>query len=330
MILVTGATGFIGRRLMKRLVETYDRNQILCLVYPKADTDLERTGRALLAELGIQSIPVDLTTGAGLELAPSSPEILLHLASNTDTGSVDHRINDIGTKLLLEAVRPRKVVFTSTISVSDHRTFPNQPGDESSELLRPRSEYGRRKLQTEAYLKAQAKERNFSLSILRVSATYGSGTRAKGLYDSLVALAKQDSLLARINYPGQMTSMHVDDVADILVKLSQLPEDAGNPKTFLAEAETLSIHEMCAGIYHALKKPFRPIVLPSWFWWIAQKISLLIYAAEPVLPHGIYNKLWQLTLLVNNGYNNVSIRLKQTFPEKAFKRFQDTAQDLLA
>lgn len=333
MILVTGATGFIGRRLVKRLAESHDPREIVCLAYDKTDTGLERTGRAILDELGVRRLPIDLVTGRGLEDIPKYPDAVFHLASNTDTGARDHSINDVGAKNLLDALKPLnptcRFVFTSTISVSDHRKNPDAPGDETSELLRPYSEYGRKKLQTEAYLQTRCREDGFSLSILRVSAAYGGGTRSNGLYDSLRTLAARDSILARFDYPGRMTVMHVDDIADVLVELSRLPAHPGHASLYIADAEELSIHEMCGAIYCALGKPFRPIRLPRWFWRFTGLASRLIYAMEPVLPHSIYNALWQLTLLVNNGYNNVSIRLRRTFPEKTFKRFADAARDIL-
>lgn len=335
MILVTGGTGFIGRRLMRRLVEIYDPKEIICLVRPDHTSALEQSGRAVLDTLGISYIPVDLATGTGLEHIPRSPRIVLHLASNTDTGTHDHRINDVGTKLLIEALQPldrnSTFIFTSTISTSDHRLNPSEAGNENSILLRPRSEYGRRKLETEAYLRDQCQKDGFNLSILRVSATYGNDTRALGLFDSLVTLAKKGSLIGKLDYPGRMTLMHVDDVADLLVRLTQLPfMQPGTPRTFIAHAEVLSIHEMSRAIHAALGAPFSPIRLPRWLWRLAQGVSPLIYAIEPILPHVIHNKLWQLTLLVNNGYNNTSVTLKNTFPDKTYKLFSDHAKDLFS
>ncbi len=333
MILITGATGFIGRRLIRRLVNVFDPQNILCLVHPNHSNPLEQSGRALLDALGIRYIPVDLATGSGMEQVPRSPDIVFHLASNTNTGARDHRINDVGTKLLMEAIQPfhqnGTFIFTSTISVSDHRSDPHKAGNENSVLLRPRSEYGRKKLETERYLREKCGQDGFSLSILRVSATYGGGTRAHGLFDALVAIAKQGSNIGRFDYPGLMTTIHVDDVADVLTRLAHLSTQPNKPRTFIAHAEVLSIHDMSAAIHEALHIPFAPIRLPAWFWQLTQHGSSFIYALERMLPHSIYNKLWQLTLLVNNGYNNTSLHLQDAFPDKVYKYFKDNARDLL-
>ena len=106
MILVTGATGYVGRRLIRMLVETYGSSKILCLVYDQYDNDLERSGRAHLDKLNIKYIPVDLVSGRGLTEVPKSPDLIFHLASNTDTGATDHTVNDIGTRNLLESIQP--------------------------------------------------------------------------------------------------------------------------------------------------------------------------------------------------------------------------------
>jgi nucleoside-diphosphate-sugar epimerase len=332
-ILVTGGTGFIGRCLVGQLVQKYGAHRIICLVHKDAAPALEQTGRALLDQSGVRYIPIDLITGEGLEHVPRSPDIIFHLASNTDTGSNGHRVNDIGTKNLLKHIGPlstnTRFIFTSTISATDNREHPHQPGNEESILKRPRSEYGRRKLETEHLLTQASREQNFHLAMLRVCAVYGTGTRSDGLYDALVRFAKKDSLLARLDYPGKMPVMHVDDIADLLIRMSDIPSEPGKPELFVAAIESIAIHEMSRAIYHALGKAYRPIHLPQWLWQITRISSPVIYALEPILPRFIYNKLWQLTLLVNDGYDNQSIRLKNVFPEKGYKSFWDNAASLI-
>lgn len=73
MILVTGGTGFIGSHLLEKLVAA--REPVRCLVRPKA------TPRRLPA--GVECVPGDLTTGAGLDDALRGADIVIHLAGVT-------------------------------------------------------------------------------------------------------------------------------------------------------------------------------------------------------------------------------------------------------
>ena len=69
MILVTGATGFIGRRLIQQLAQTEAKKDILCLVH-KDSSSFEKIGRGIIENLGIRYLEVDLESGEGLEKVP--------------------------------------------------------------------------------------------------------------------------------------------------------------------------------------------------------------------------------------------------------------------
>src|SRR5258708_13192382 len=118
MILVTGATGYVGRRLISMLAEAYGASRILCLAYDQADNELERTGRSNLDELGIRYIPVDLVSGRGLGNVPKSPSMVFHLASNTDTGASDHTINNVGMRTLPPPIHPPPVPPPLTLTTT--------------------------------------------------------------------------------------------------------------------------------------------------------------------------------------------------------------------
>src|SRR6185295_11399341 len=124
MILVTGGTGFIGKRLMNYLTKQENPKDIVCLVHDHSSS-MEDAGREYLKSLGVRLIPVDLLSGKGLDQLPRSPRKIFHLASNTDTSASDHSINDVGTTNLLNALGPlgpsTHFIFTSSIAVNDHR-----------------------------------------------------------------------------------------------------------------------------------------------------------------------------------------------------------------
>ena len=87
MILVTGATGYIGRRLAGLLLERYSRKEILCLVRPSDGSRKEQSGRDNLRSLGLEICEADLLSAKGLNYLPKSPQIIFHLTSCTDTSA---------------------------------------------------------------------------------------------------------------------------------------------------------------------------------------------------------------------------------------------------
>ena len=333
MIIVTGATGFVGRRFIRLLAKTYGASNILCLAYDQADNELERTGRAVLDELGVAFIPVDLVSGRGMEKVPKSPAIVFHLASNTDTGATDHSINDVGTRNLVEAVQPLSreshFLFTSTIAVADHRENYNRPVDEETQLLRPYNDYGRRKLAAEEYLRERSRIDGFRSTIVRLSAVFGTGTRGDGLFDRLSRLVAADSLIARLNYPGKMSFVNVDDIARILVLLSQRPGASGSSELYIPIAEAMTIAELIQCYYEAYGISYRQISLPAWFWALCDAVARLFYRLEPVLPHVVNNRIWQLGLLVGNGFHNYSQKIQGVLPELKLKRFRQAVSEMI-
>lgn len=334
LIIVTGATGFVGRRLIQLLVAAYGASSILCLAYDQADNELERTGRAILDELGVSYIPVDLVSGRGLENIPKSPRMVFHLASNTETGATDHSINDVGTRRLVEALSPMSpdchFIFTSTIAVSDHREDDSIPVDENTPLLRPFNDYGRRKLVAENYLRKCALEMGFPVSIVRLSAVFGKGTRGDGLFASLSRMVARDALVARLNYPGKLSFINVDDIAHILVMLSSRQWPRGSCELFIPVCEVMTIAELIHCYYKAHGIEYQSIRFPIFFWKLCDLVAKFFYRIEPILPHAINNRIWQLGLIVGSGFHNESKKIFRTFPELKLKRFMDVVGEMIS
>ena len=333
MILVTGATGFVGRRLIRLLAEAYGASRILCLAYDRADNELERTGRSILDEAGIRYIPVDLVSGRGLGNVPKSPSLVLHLASNTDTGASNHAVNDIGTRNLLAAIQPLSpdthFIFTSTIAVADHREDIDRPVNEETPLLRPFNDHGRSKLAAEVYLRERARADGFRATIVRLCAVYGRGTRTGGLFERLSQMAFGDSVIARFNYPGRLSLINVDDIARILVLISGRQVPSGTSELFIPVAEVATISELIQYYYQAWGIGYRPIRFPPAFWRFCDLIANVFYRIEPILPHAVNNRIWQLGLVVGSGFHNESAKIHRTFPGLRLKRFKDGVGEMI-
>ena len=331
-ILVTGASGFIGRRLVEHLVKTANKDEIVCLVHKEANSELEKTGRESIKKCGLEPYPVDLLTGFGLNKLPKSPKLIFHLAASTDMYAKDHSINDVGTKNLLEAVGPldkdSHFIFASSIALLDTRADYSVPADETTKVPdRPCTEYGRKKLLTEKYLIQKAKELGFKLSLVRITCTYGKGSRKGAMFDGTRKMVLEGSLITRLNWQGKMTLIHVDDLADFLIQVSKRKLKPGNYEIYIPSVEVLTLAGICKIIHEAYGMKYKPINLPAWFWKTCFFFARRKKIFEYILPHSIYITFWEACVLTNNEYwhesnKNIS-KIFPNFKPIKFKEYYD-------
>ena len=150
-ILITGAAGMIGRKLIARLAKdgnldghTIDRLTLIDVVAPEKPAGFGGTVDATTADL---SAP-----GAAMKAVAGRPHAIFHLAgvvsgeAETDFEK-GYRVNLDGTRALLEAIRVAgsykpKLVFTSSIAVFG-APFPEAIADDFH--LTPLTSYGTQK-----------------------------------------------------------------------------------------------------------------------------------------------------------------------------------------
>ena len=155
--IITGGCGFIGRRVIQLLKSELPDFNWLVLSNPDYCAELENSGRAELAEAGIAVTDCNLTNPIQLPNNFNKPDLILHLASNTDTRIKDHSINLLGAKNLFDALAHDlsgcRVVFTSSIAACDNKARNDVLADEFTDYNTPRHEYGRAKAATEEFIK---------------------------------------------------------------------------------------------------------------------------------------------------------------------------------
>jgi nucleoside-diphosphate-sugar epimerase len=139
-ILVTGAAGFIGSRVVQNLLKSGFRN-IVCLV--RSSTKLGRIEelRAMAPESNVEVVQGNLLRASDCEAAFKDVSVVLHLAAGTGEKSFpDAFMNTVvTTRNLLDAVlrqgRLRQFVLVSSFSVYSNCDKPNgRLLDESSPL----------------------------------------------------------------------------------------------------------------------------------------------------------------------------------------------------
>ena len=167
-ILVTGSTGFIGRRLIRRLLKDIGPDSVACLVKAAA-TPAEAGALDRYRSMGLRLIEGDLVNEPVTGETPPAVDLVFHLAANIDTDATEHdaRVNDAGTRNLLDWLQPvsrgARFVYTSSVAVHDRDAHPVAAISEESPYV-PRTAYGRTKLKGEHLIRERSGADGYSFS----------------------------------------------------------------------------------------------------------------------------------------------------------------------
>lgn len=262
MLLITGATGFIGSRMAERL-----HAQGLDLVLlGRLRNDVEQQRAANLRSLGLTVNDVDLTSEE-LSKYLSGVERVIHLAAAQHEANQPEayfeRINVEGTRRLLDAsvkAGVRRLVYGSTIGV-----YGQALDGEISEHSRvaPDNHYGRTKLAAEQLVRQYGEQ--LEVAIARISETYGPGDyRLLKLFSGI-----QKGVFFLIGSGENLHQLvYVDDLVDGLYELATSGTVQGQT-VVLAGDEIVSTRDMCRHIADAVNKPLRRLRLPLFPFMIA-------------------------------------------------------------
>ncbi|ULA64041.1 MAG: Putative NAD-dependent epimerase/dehydratase [Nitrospira sp.] len=206
-ILVTGATGFIGRHLVERLVAAGE--QVRALVRPSAPA-------AWLDTLGVEVLRGDIGDAGAVERAADKRKIVFHLAAKTESVGLlskhDVQMANIRgaenvTRAALRAGIER-LVFCSSVAVYG-RIVPHRLIEEST-ATDPDSPYGESKVLGERVVLSAWQRDGLPVVVARISTVWGPGTTSwLGLFQSIAA--------GRFRLIGEGANYHhIADVSDIV------------------------------------------------------------------------------------------------------------------
>jgi nucleoside-diphosphate-sugar epimerase len=333
MVVISGASGFIGRPLALRARSFFETSDVDCLAWD-TDHDYERKGQDWLRAAGIPFVRTDLVSGRGLEKLTKAPKIVFHLAASTYTSMSDHRCNDIGTQNFIKALEPLNssshVLFTSTIAVTDNRPDYRQPLTEETPVFSlPSTAYGLSKLRAEEWLKERARMQGFSLTILRLSTVYGSGPRPTSLFDEMKKHVLCGSLVGRVNWPGLTGFVHVGDVVEVLLRFSQKPPKFGETATYILHTESRTLAKVSELLHRELRLPYRPVKLPRILWKTASMVGRRKRALSKILPSQIYSVVWRGSLIVDHVFWCDTDKVSRTLPDWRPRSLEATIAETL-
>ena len=265
-VVVTGATGFIGRTL--------------CPMLAAAGYEVSAITRDAIAEIGPDTDWSTALAGAGA---------VVHLAarvhkadqSAADPLAAHRRVNTLGTHRLAEAAVAagvRRMVFASTIKVNGENT-PDEPF-RATHAAAPTDPYGISKWEAEQALLQVAAEGAMEAVVLRPPLVYGPGV--KGNFLSLLRVCAKAPPLPLALVANRRSLIHVGNLADAIIRCLSHPAAAG--RTFLvSDGETVSTPELVRRVAAALGRPARLFPVPPALLRLAGRLTGKSSAVERLL-----------------------------------------------
>ncbi len=228
-VLVTGATGFIGRNLCRVLLQK--GHQVRALLRP--------TSRPLDNALSeVEVVLGDVTVPESLPQALENIEAVVHLAGVKQAGQVSlyRKVNAEGTAHLAQACNDlnlKHFIFMSSLSAQgpSPQNRPHiDPGNEA-----PINAYAQSKLNAE---KAILDCPDLRATILRPGIVYGPGDA------EILAWAKMVRRRIAPLVPNlELSFMHVDDLTQLIAQILER-EDAPLGPYFLSDGQPLTMNQL--------------------------------------------------------------------------------------
>jgi UDP-glucose 4-epimerase len=302
--LITGASGFIGYRLALKLAEHFGRENVQLMVPGIDRHHKEKERRRKLINSGFDVITHDILEDE-LDIAEiKNFDVLYHLAAFTETETKSRRVhtNDAGTERLITSLSPllpgKLVVHTGSLAGIDRGYPDNTPMDERYPC-RPRTVYGQTKRKGEQILEDLAAKIGFAWIILRLPTVYGPGYRPGGMFTLIADSLENGTLSARLNWPGRISLVYVEDVVRVLVSLGTKKADV-NTLYHISSGEDPVFDALISRVADVLEIKRRRISLPRPIWSL---IRFLVWlpGLRVVLPFKLKNILWRLSLVISDG-----------------------------
>jgi UDP-glucose 4-epimerase len=242
-ILVTGAAGFIGRRLVRRLVEA--EAQVWAAVAPD-----EAPERVATLPVEARRLVFDLRDAEAVQraLAESVPYIVFHMAAVGVTNpQIDPMlaltVNAGGTINLLETLKGREL--DRIVSVG---TCHEYGAREAGEGLDPFSAYAASKVAAWAFGRMYWRAYDLPVVTVRPFQVYGPGQPERALIPAAVSAALAGKDFPMTTGEQERDFIYVDDVVEGMLAASRAPDMEGK-SVDLGTGKARAIRQVIARIW---------------------------------------------------------------------------------
>jgi farnesol dehydrogenase len=294
-ILLTGATGYLGSGLAKRLADE-GRDLVLYVRNPNRIPKISGKGR-------VEWIKGDLRDNASLRSAVKRCDTLIHTAALVKTWTRQRRefyeTNVQVFRNLLNLAKEHNIkrfIYTSSFIVlgpSNGRVLTEQ---DRRQHLGFHNDYERTKTQAHQ-MALQAAQEGFPIVILYPGVIYGPGPATEGnLVGGLILKFLQGKLPGLVGDTQKKWSFAYID--DVIVGHLQALEKGQVGEGYILAGENLPLKEFLHQLSHLTGKPEPKLVIPYWLAWVIgryQMVKANLTGITPQITHevvGIYKHDW--------------------------------------
>lgn len=216
VVAITGGTGFVGSRLVRRHVAAGDKVRVLT----------RRSAGAAGLPDAVSLCRGDLTEGGpALNAFVDGADVLYHCAAELRDESRMHAVHVHGTRNLVAAAEQRIGRLVQLSSVGVYGRTPGGLVTEDSPL-RPEGAYETTKVEAERVVREAAARGAVKVSILRPSKVFGPEMRPRDLYQ-LIAVVDRGWFFFVGEAGATANYAHVDNVVEGLLCCATRPQAEG-------------------------------------------------------------------------------------------------------
>lgn len=259
-VLITGATGFVGRAILERLRQEGGLTLVAAV---------RRWDGPALEDVSIRYIgPFSGETDWGEVVEGVSTVVhcaaRVHVMSerSTDPLAAFRAVNVDATLSLARqaaAAGAKRFIFISSIKVNGEGSEAGRPYVES-DAPSPADAYGLSKLEAEIGLKALASTLGLEVVIIRPVLVYGPGVKAN--FHSMMSWLSKGVPLPLGAVRNKRSLVALDNLVDLIVTCMKSPA-AANETFLVSDGEDVSTTELLQRLGRALGKPARLFPVPA-------------------------------------------------------------------
>jgi len=308
MILVTGGTGFIGKRLVDKLAKSDNKIRIL-----SSKKNLQHSYKG-----SVEFIHHDLMKDEITKNILSGCDTIYHLAGYAhdlkSNSNINHKYWQLNVDATINLARMavhcgvKKFIFVSSVKAGG--SFNSNREITEKDQKNPEDIYGITKREAEIRLFEIGRQTGLFVSIIRPSLIYGPGVKGNL---RLMLSGIDNGWFPPLPETGNFRSLiHVDDVVDAIFLLKN--DDRANGEIFIAtDGVAYSARDIYISMCKFLGKP-----MP--FWSVPKFFISFLSSMFPAFKHKI-NKLNSNEIYSNKKLESIGFQSKNTLGEVNEKSF---------